>query len=350
MANPEHVKLVKRGAAAVAPWRREHGGERLDLRDADLRNADFRNANLSDANLRGADLRNTNFRNANVFNANLRGANLGNANLRSATFIEANLKGAELHDANLSDANFSGAILDDVKLLGAKLVGTNFSGADLRRATLARAALDETVLADTDLAGAKGLEAVHHVGPSIIDHRTIERSGELPLTFLRGCGLADELIDFYTAQYGKKIHFYSVFISYARKDEEFVDQLYANLQNNGVRCWRDTEDMKIGDRKRSPINRAIRLHDKLVLVLSERSIHSDWVESEVEAAFEKERKDGRTVLFPIRLDDAVMETDKAWAAEIRRTRNIGDFRGWKDHDSYQPAFERVLRDLRPEAE
>ena len=54
--------------------------------------------------------------------------------------------------------------------------------------------------------------------------------------------------------------------------------------------------------------------------------------SEVEAAFEKERKQKRTVLFPIRLDDAVMETDEAWAAEIRRTRQIGDFRKWKEHD------------------
>jgi len=54
--------------------------------------------------------------------------------------------------------------------------------------------------------------------------------------------------------------------------------------------------------------------------------------SEVEAAFEKERKQKRMVLFPIRLDDAVMETDEAWAAEIRRTRQIGDFQKWKEHD------------------
>jgi hypothetical protein len=30
----------------------------------------------------------------------------------------------------------------------------------------------------------------------------------------------------------------------------------------------------------------------------------------------------------------------------RRSRHIGDFRAWKDHDAYQKAFERVLRDLR----
>ena len=61
---------------------------------------------------------------------------------------------------------------------------------------------------------------------------------------------------------------------------------------------------------------------------------------------EKERKRRDTVLFPITLDDAVMETDQAWAASLRRTRHLGDFRAWKDHDPYQKSFERLLRDLK----
>jgi hypothetical protein len=32
--------------------------------------------------------------------------------------------------------------------------------------------------------------------------------------------------------------------------------------------------------------------------------------------------------------------------KLRDGRNIGDFRKWKDHDTYQQAFERVLRDLK----
>ncbi len=38
-------------------------------------------------------------------------------------------------------------------------------------------------------------------------------------------------------------------------------------------------------------------------------------------------------------------SNRAWAADIRRTRHIGDFRKWKDHDSLKSAFERLLRDL-----
>jgi len=80
----------------------------------------------------------------------------------------------------------------------------------------------------------------------------------------------------------------------------------------------------------------------------EHSIESDWVEQEVETALARERQGKRTVLFPIRLDDAVMEIEVGWPALIRNTRHIGDFRNWKDHDAYQKAFGRLLRDLKAE--
>ena len=54
------------------------------------------------------------------------------------------------------------------------------------------------------------------------------------------------------------------------------------------------------------------------------------------------------MLFPIRVDGAVVETDGAWAADIRRTRHIGDFTRWKEHDAYQQAFQRLLRGLKAE--
>jgi hypothetical protein len=41
-----------------------------------------------------------------------------------------------------------------------------------------------------------------------------------------------------------------------------------------------------------------------------------------------------------------MDAAAPWAADIRRSRHIGDFSRWKEHDAYQRAFERLLRDLR----
>jgi hypothetical protein len=91
------------------------------------------------------------------------------------------------------------------------------------------------------------------------------------------------------------------------------------------------EDLKIGEKFRSRIDESIRIYDKLLLVLSRNSIRSPWVEKEVEAAFELERRENRIVLFPIRLDDEVMQTSESWAADIRRTRHIGDFTKWENH-------------------
>ena len=70
------------------------------------------------------------------------------------------------------------------------------------------------------------------------------------------------------------------------------------------------------------------------------------MEKEVETAMGKEREQERTMLFPIRLDDAVMDRKTGWPADVRRTRHIGDFTNRKNHDAYQRAFERLLRDLK----
>jgi TIR domain len=103
--------------------------------------------------------------------------------------------------------------------------------------------------------------------------------------------------------------------------------------------------MKTGDCIRARIDEVIHLHEKLLLVLSASSLDSDWVEKEVETAFEKERETRSTVLFLVRLDNAVMESKAGWAADIKRARHIGDFRGWKDHDGYQKSLKQLLRDL-----
>jgi hypothetical protein len=62
-------------------------------------------------------------------------------------------------------------------------------------------------------------------------------------------------------------------------------------------------------------------------------------------AFAEERDRKELVLFPVRVDDAVMETPEPWARKLRDQRNVGDFRRWKDHDAYKQSFARVVSDL-----
>ncbi|HEU5230987.1 MAG TPA: toll/interleukin-1 receptor domain-containing protein, partial [Ktedonobacteraceae bacterium] len=209
------------------------------------------------------------------------------------------------------------------------------------------ARVEYTVFADVDLRSVKGLETVQHRGPSTIGVDALLRSeGEIPEIFLRGVGLNDRFIEYARSLIHHPIEYYTCFISYSSKDQEFAERLYADLQSQNVRCWYAPEDMKIGDEFRARIDESIRLYDKLLLVLSQHSVMSPWVEKEVETAFEKERGHKKSVLFPIMLDDTVMRTNEAWAADISRTRHIGDFTCWKDYDAYQLGLKRLLRDLK----
>jgi len=350
---------------------------RADLRNANLSNTDLFGANLSHANLSKANLSYTNLSHADLSRANLSntdlfGANLSHANLSKAIFgyanlinanlsharmdfailtyaqldatnlSEADLSYADLSNTNLSYANFINADLSDANLSDA-----NFSYAKLGYTDLSRATTHGTTFGSLDLRLVEGLETIKHEGPSIISTSTLEYSqGNIPEIFLRGAGLSDTFIEYAGSLVQSPIQFYSCFISYSSKDQGFAERLYADLQSKGVRCWYAPEDMKTGDKIRHRIDTSIRLHDKLLLILSEQSITSTWVEKEVETAFERESTEDKLILFPIKLDEGVMHTHQGWAADIRRMRHIGDFTNWKHHDSYQKAFERLLHDLK----
>jgi TIR domain len=138
---------------------------------------------------------------------------------------------------------------------------------------------------------------------------------------------------------------YSCFISYSTKDDDFAKRIHTDLQNSGVRCWFAPHDMPVGAKIWDAIDEEIKLRDKLLLILSRNAIDSNWVEDEVQKAFAEERERKQPVLFPIRIDDTVMETPEPWARKLRDQRSIGDFRYWKDHDAYKDSFERVVRAL-----
>jgi hypothetical protein len=206
-----------------------------------------------------------------------------------------------------------------------------------------------TTIGNVDLRTVKGLETIVHFGPSTIGKDTISRSeGDIPDVFLREAGLSDPFITYARSLAQHPIEYYTCFISYSSKDQPFAERLYTDLQSKGVRCWFAPEDLKIGEKFWHRIDESIRMYDKLLVVLSEHSVNSVWVENEVMAALEKEQHHNKLVLFPIKLDEMVMQTNLPWAANMRRTRHIGDFTNWKHHDEYQKALNRLLRDLQSE--
>jgi uncharacterized protein YjbI with pentapeptide repeats len=325
MAIKDHLRQLKEGVESWNAWQRQ-ANESADLSGADLRGMQLSGVQFNDANLTEV--------------------NLGNSYLVGAEFVNVDLDHAQLAGVNFSASTIFYSSLENANLLNSSLELVMFHDINLRRANFSGATLFKTVFANVDLTGVSNLDKCLHDGPSAIDFRTLQKSGPLPQEFLRGVGLPDMLIDYLPSLLNQAIQHYSCFISYSSKDQDFADRLHADLQNGGVRCWFAPHDMPIGGKILDEIDTGIKLRDKVLLILSRHSIKSDWVEDEVTKAFEEERKRGQTVLFPIRLDNAVMATDEAWAAKLRNQRHIGDFQRWKSHDSYKKSFQRVLRDLR----
>jgi hypothetical protein len=141
------------------------------------------------------------------------------------------------------------------------------------------------------------------------------------------------------------IQYHSLFISYSTKDELLARRLHADLQANGVRCWFASEDIKTGEKIRDRINQEIHVQETFLLLLSKYSVASTWVEYEVEAALEKEYRQKRAILFPIRIDDSVFQSNKGWATGVRSL-HITDFRNWEDPQTYTHAFKKLLADLK----
>ena len=361
----------------------------IDFSEVDLSYSNLRGTNLSFADLNGANLRGANLEIATLIGAdlssiNLMSANLSYAKMRLAILIESNLVGADmsftkLKEANLSRANLVLTVLNlaDLRstlLIEAKLLDTNLRGANLQDADLRGAYLTKVELAGTSLSGAvmgwtslknldmrdvHGLKEIQHFGPSSIGWETLFYSnGVIPKEFMQGCGLSDWQINqvpargvqmdpkVFSMKIGVNFEQNFVFISHSSRDRDFVDKLYNDLQRNGVRCYYSAEDEKIGSEFRSNIDQKIMACYKMILILSTDSINSQWVTSEVESALEEEIVSNRSVIFPIRVDDAVLNTRTDWAALIRRRRNIGDFSQWRNGAKYRQAFDRLLRDLR----
>jgi hypothetical protein len=212
-----------------------------NLSGATLNDVHLRRGRLSEATLHNATLVNANISNASMYRSNFSGANMQRVSTTYSNLTEATLKDADLGEAHLEHCRFNGAILVNADLRFAALTGSDLSDANLQDAFLYN-----TVFADVTLVNTYGLDNCRHNGPSVIDHRTFERSGALSRSFLQGVGLPDTAIVYMLSMVENPIQYYSCFLSYSTKDDEFAQSLYGDLQEAGVRCWFAPQDMPIG--------------------------------------------------------------------------------------------------------
>ena len=353
MANPEHVEILKQGVEVWNKWRKEDPEAKVFLFEADLSGTDLSGAELSGADLYGADLSGVNLYGADLSRADLSRTDLSKARLLDANLSRTNLSRAELSEADLSEADLSGANLSRANLYKVNFFRANLSGTNLQHAWF-----NGTLLVEIDLRKVENLEKVKHFGLSYIDISTIiESRGNIPETFLRGCGVPENFIQYIQSLVNQPIPFYSCFISYSHADKAFARRLHDQLQGRGIRCWLDEHQMLPGDDIYEQVDRGIRLWDKVLLCCSEASLTSWWVDNEINKAFKKEQqimKDrGRKVLVLIPMNlDGYLFSDK-WQNGKRDeilTRLASDFTDWEtDNAKFEEQFERLVKALRADA-
>src|SRR6185503_17161533 len=313
MANVEHLAKLMFGVSIWNQWRDEHGQISIDLSDCDLSDGDFGRANFHGVNLSGSRLVSANLSAADLRQANLFRANLNGADLTCARVGRARLTSADLSGSNLTETNLSRANMNRANLSTTRLSGTNFTGAQLVGAEFRNATIEGVILSDCNLEPVSGLEETIHIGPSYVSIDTIYRSeGKIPEKFLLGCGLPDSFITQIPSLVGAllPIQFLSCFISYNTKDDMFARRLHSRMRAEHLRVWFAPEDVQGGKKLHEQIEAAIQVHDRLLLILSENSVQSEWVKTEVRKARRIEAKENRRKLFPIRLCE--YRTLRAW--------------------------------------
>ncbi len=341
-----------------------------DIVGADLSNATFKDANLSEAQMTRSDLTKTDFS-----RAKLHGANFNNSTLYKTVF-----RGADLSNTNHKKTDFSGSYLEEVDFYGANLENADFFRARIARSNLEKANIRNILLGytgidDVDLREIKGLDKINHGAPSTISNKTfIKSEGNISQEFLKGVGLSDweiETINLYKLRLtpdqitdiaykvvelknDSPILLFPVFLSHSGEDKVFARKLFDGLQKRNVRCWLDEKETKPGDRIIRIIDQAIKHYDKLLLICSEKSLTSWWVERELERILLKEKEynkgkkeeDKVNLIIPITIDDYIFkEWDSPWKVEVKRY-IIGDFRTWKDNENFQKSLDQLVDGLK----
>jgi uncharacterized protein YjbI with pentapeptide repeats len=370
MANEEQLSILKQGVDVWNEWRKTNrikidlSQTRLDgvkLQGVNLHRADLTGASWRGADLSGADLSKSTLGLTDLSKATLTKANFIGAEISGTLFTQANLKGADLRLTRSSDSNYGQADLSGALLFAANLIGSEFEGAKFSGAFC-----EQTIFGDNDLSQIIDIETVIHEGPSTLGMDTISKSkGKIPEVFLRGCGLTDWEIEsaklydrdlnneeinkilyqMYDLRATQALQISPLFISYSHDDSTFVDKLESHLNRRGIRFWRDVHGLKSG-RIEKQIDRAIRQNPTVLLILSEHSLKSDWVEHEVRTARQLAKGLERDVLCPVALDDRWKTSP--WPKRIMEQvmeYNILDFSAWRDDSKFGEIFNKLINGL-----
>lgn len=94
-----------------------------------------------------------------------------------------------------------------------------------------------------------------------------------------------------------------IFLSHTSIDKPFVRKIAADLRSHGHTVWIDEAEINIGDSLIGKIRNGLDSVDYVAVILSKASIESEWVKKELEIASNRELKERRVLVLPIKIED-----------------------------------------------
>jgi hypothetical protein len=114
------------------------------------------------------------------------------------------------------------------------------------------------------------------------------------------------------------------FLSHSSADKPFVRKLSADLVAAGIDVWLDEQTIFVGDSITEKIGQGLAQSDFFVILLSDKSVQSEWVRKELNRAIVQEVENRRVTVLPVRLSSCEVP-------EMLKDKKYADFRtSYKD--------------------
>ncbi|WP_370884514.1 toll/interleukin-1 receptor domain-containing protein [Enterobacter cloacae complex sp. 2015409] len=110
-----------------------------------------------------------------------------------------------------------------------------------------------------------------------------------------------------------------IFISHSSLDKPFAKMLCMDLEANGYAPWLDEWDIKVGGIIPERISDGLEEADFVIVILSENTVSSKWVEREWQTKYWNEIQHNCIHVLPLLLKDCKIP-------ELLKTKKYADFR------------------------
>ncbi len=112
-----------------------------------------------------------------------------------------------------------------------------------------------------------------------------------------------------------------IFISHSGQDKGIAGLIAARLRETNMSPWIDTQEILAGDDILARIGDGLATMDLLILIVSQQSLRSQWVQRELAYASTKEVERKEALILPFIVDDTAI-ADLPWHIASRNARRI----------------------------